>query len=153
MTPCAKPQRGHEQQYACLLCASRANLCVCRTTVFAARAAVPPTRLWGCSQLSDQLQHVCKGIHGREGVLSGCDRCTTSPLVRCVVRLCWREALHKPAYQKLYRENRLLDTVKPAVLPPGGTTLGILGPGHGAGNSTKSHNLKTLSGYTLLHKI
>src|SRR6516164_5219440 len=40
-------------------------------------------------------------LNGLEGVLSVCDRCTTSPVVRCVVRLCWREALHKPAYQNL----------------------------------------------------
>ena len=33
MAPGAQPQRGHEQQYACLRCASRANRCVGRNTV------------------------------------------------------------------------------------------------------------------------
>ena len=48
--------------------------------VCAARAAVPPTRLWGCRQSSDSLQHVGKGVHGLARGLSVCGRCTISTL-------------------------------------------------------------------------
>ena len=61
------------------------------------RTARTPALLWTIVRTGANVQFVSSkldvfasffALHGLEGVSSVCDRCTTSPLVRCVVRRC-----------------------------------------------------------------